>query len=71
MKYERSYSVDKTLTKNTRHKKLSGVCAGIATYHHLPRLGVRIATIIALISFPVAIGVAYVVGAVLMPTSDD
>ena len=71
MKYERSYSLDKTLTKDTRHQKLAGVCAGIATYYHLPRLGIRIATIIALMTLPIAIGVAYLLGAVLMPSSDD
>ncbi|MCJ8318757.1 MAG: PspC domain-containing protein [Colwellia sp.] len=69
MRYERSYSVEKTLAKDNRYKKLSGVCAGIAKYYGLPRLGVRIATIIALITFPVAVGVAYIVAAVLMPSS--
>jgi len=69
MRYERSYSVEKTLAKDSRYKKLSGVCAGVAKHYDLPRLGVRIATIIALITFPVAVGVAYVVAAVLMPNS--
>jgi len=69
MRYERSYSVEKTLAKDNRYKKLSGVCAGIAKHYDLPRLGVRIATIVALITFPVAVGVAYIVAAVLMPSS--
>ena len=69
MRYERSYSVEKTLSKDSRYKKLSGVCSGIAKYYNLPRLGVRIATIVALITFPVAVGVAYIVAAVLMPNS--
>lgn len=69
MRYERSYSVEKTLSKDSRYKKLSGVCSGIAQYYSLPRLGVRIATIVALITFPVAVGVAYIVAAVLMPNS--
>lgn len=74
MKYERNYSahssLQKTLTKDSRYKKLSGVCAGIAKYYDLPRLAVRIATIIALITFPVAVGVAYLVAAILMPSSE-
>ncbi len=74
MRYERNYSthssLQKTLTKDSRYKKLSGVCAGIAKYYDLPRLAVRIATIIALITFPVAVGVAYLVAAILMPSSE-
>lgn len=66
MKYERSYSVKKTLAKDIHHKKLSGVCAGIAKYYELPRLVVRIGAIVALLAFPVATGVAYVVSTLLM-----
>ncbi|MFB1015168.1 MAG: PspC domain-containing protein [Alteromonadaceae bacterium] len=69
MKYQPSYKVEKTLTKDSRYKKLSGVCAGIAKYYDLPRLAIRIATIIALITFPVAVGVAYIVATLLMPNS--
>jgi len=68
MNYERNYSVQKTLAKDTMHKKLSGVCAGIANYYQLPRLGVRVAAIVALITFPVVTGVAYVVAAILLPS---
>jgi phage shock protein C len=67
MNYERNYSVEKTLTKNVINKKLSGVCGGIAKYYELPRLGVRIAAVVALFSFPVVTGVAYVVASVLLP----
>ncbi|WDD98329.1 PspC domain-containing protein [Thalassomonas actiniarum] len=66
MQYERSYSVKKTLSKDVHHKKLSGVCAGLAKYYQLPRLVVRMAAIVALITFPVATGVAYLVSALLM-----
>lgn len=69
MKYQPSYKVEKTLTKDSRYKKLSGVCAGIAKYYDLPRLAIRIATIIALITFPVAVGLAYIVATLLMPNS--
>lgn len=58
----------KQLTKDVLHKKVSGVCAGIAKYYKLPRLAVRIAAILALITFPVATGVAYIVAAMLLPT---
>ena len=68
MQYDRNYSVNKTLTKDIYHKKLSGVCGGLAKYYQLPRLVVRVAAIAALITFPVATGVAYLVAALLMPT---
>jgi len=68
MSYESSYLMKKQLTKDVLHKKVSGVCAGIAKYYQLPRLAVRIAAILALITFPVATGVAYIVAAMLLPT---
>ncbi len=69
MRYQQEYSVNKTLAKDMRNKKLSGVCAGIAKHYEVPRIAVRIASVVALITFPVATGVAYVVAAVLMPNS--
>jgi phage shock protein PspC (stress-responsive transcriptional regulator) len=70
MSYQREYSVKKTLKKDVTYKKLSGVCAGIAKYYELPRIAVRIAVIAALIIFPLATGVAYVVTAILLPTKN-
>ncbi|WP_114327536.1 PspC domain-containing protein [Candidatus Colwellia aromaticivorans] len=71
MLYEREYSssqsVNKRLSKDGSHKKLSGVCAGIAKYYDYPRLVIRVAAIAALIMLPVAMGVAYVVASVLLP----
>ena len=73
MRYEREYSMNQTinrkLTKDHHHKKLSGVCAGIAKYYGYPRLAVRVAAIAVLIMVPVATGVAYVVASVLLPES--
>jgi len=68
MSYQREYSVTKTLRKDSIHKKLSGVCGGIAAFYQLPRVAVRIAAVGALIIFPIATGVAYIVAAVLLPT---
>lgn len=69
MKYEKEYSVNKSITKDVMHKKLSGVCAGIAKHYNLPRLAVRIGAIVALVTFPVATGVAYLVATLLMSNS--
>jgi len=68
MNYERHYSVQKTLTKDNVHKKVSGVCGGIARHYELPRIGVRIAAVASLFMFPVVTGVAYVVAAILLPS---
>ncbi|MBL4822500.1 MAG: PspC domain-containing protein [Colwellia sp.] len=71
MLYEKEYSssqtVSNSLSKDGLHKKLSGVCAGIAKYYDYPRLGVRVVAVVALIMLPVATGVAYVVASVLLP----
>lgn len=71
MRYEREYSSshcnNKNLSKDNVHKKVSGVCAGIAKYYDLPRILVRVAAIGALILVPVAAGVAYVVASILLP----
>lgn len=68
MNYDRNYSIQNNLTKDVVHKKLSGVCAGIAKFYQLPRLGVRIAALASLFMFPVVTGVAYIVAAILLPT---
>jgi phage shock protein PspC (stress-responsive transcriptional regulator) len=71
MKYHREYSaikdVNPILGKNTRYKKLSGVCAGIAKYYNSSRLLVRVIAIVALFLFPVATAVSYVVASLLLP----
>ena len=68
MSFDREYSVNKTLTKDVVHKKLSGVCGGIAKHYNLPRMAVRVGAIVALLMFPVATGVAYLVATLLIPT---
>ena len=68
MSFDREYSINKTLTKDMVHKKLSGVCGGIAKHYNLPRIAVRVGAIVALLMFPVATGVAYLVATLLMPT---
>ena len=71
MRYEQEYSssqtVNRRLSKDGLHKKLSGVCAGIAKYYDYPRLVIRLAAIAVLIMLPVATGAAYIVASVLLP----
>jgi phage shock protein PspC (stress-responsive transcriptional regulator) len=67
MKYEQEYLSKRTLYKDNVHKKLSGVCGGLARYYGLPRFGVRLAAVVSMFVFPVVVGVAYVVAALLIP----
>ncbi|OUS26401.1 hypothetical protein A9Q98_10810 [Thalassotalea sp. 42_200_T64] len=61
------YRVERPLSKDLVHKKISGVCAGLARHFDLPRLGVRAAVVVFGFMMPVASVVAYVVAAFLMP----
>ncbi|WP_068544253.1 PspC domain-containing protein [Thalassotalea crassostreae] len=63
----RKYGVDHGLRKDLVHKKISGVCAGIARHFDLPTFGVRAATVVLGFMMPVATVVAYFVAALLMP----
>ena len=44
---------------DTDHKKLGGVCAGVANYLDVPRTWVRIAAVIGLIIHPPSVLLAY------------
>lgn len=67
MRYEQEFSVRKTLYKDNTHKKISGVCSGLAKHYSVPRLAVRIGAVVSLFMFPVVSSVAYIVAALLMP----
>jgi len=70
--YRENHSPDKepNLSKNKRYKKLSGVCAGIAKHYCFPRLGVRIATVSVFLLFPMAVAIAYLLSALILPSSE-
>lgn len=67
MSFYQKYSTNK-FTRDSIHKKVSGLCAGIARQYKVPRIAVRAAAIISFLYFPVAIGAAYVVASLLTPT---
>jgi len=80
MQYQRQYYREKyfnnnsektinrsILGKDSTHKKISGVCAGIANRYNYPRWGIRIAAIFALLTFPVVTVIAYFVASIIMP----
>ncbi len=67
MRYEQEFLARKTLYKDNINKKLSGVCGGLAKYYSVPRLAVRVGVVVSMFMFPVVVGVAYVVAALLIP----
>ncbi len=71
MGYDSEYSKDinKMLSKDRIHRKLTGVCAGIAKYYGYPRIVVRIAAVLVSIILPIATVVTYVVASLLLPSS--
>lgn len=67
MNYHTRFSNEKVLTRDILHRKLTGVCAGLSQHYGLPRLAVRIVTVLCFISFPKIVAVAYLVASILMP----
>ena len=59
------YREDRQLCLDPYHKKLGGVCAGVANYLDIPRFWVRLAAVIGLMISPptmlIAYGLAYMV----------
>jgi phage shock protein C len=53
------FAEDREIYLDTRHKKLGGVCAGVANYLDLPRFWVRVAAVIGLLIHPPSVLLAY------------
>lgn len=47
--------------KNTLNKRISGVCSGLAQTLSLPVWSTRLVTFLVFLSFPVVVGVAYLI----------
>jgi phage shock protein PspC (stress-responsive transcriptional regulator) len=62
------HTFEKKLTRDSVHEKITGVCAGIARHYGLPRVFVRIAAVLCLVSLPVVTCVAYVAATLLLPS---
>ena len=67
MSYQSKWGFEKTLAKDSRNKKLAGVCAGVANYYQQPVNLVRALALVALLLFPMATGVAYGLAGLLLP----
>jgi phage shock protein C len=55
------------LYKDPIHRKVSGVCAGLAKHWSVPRLLVRAAAVICLITLPTVTAIAYITATILIP----
>jgi phage shock protein PspC (stress-responsive transcriptional regulator) len=63
----RSFDVNR-LYKDTMHRKVSGVCAGLAKHWSVPRLLVRVVAIVCLITLPMVTAIAYITATLLIPS---
>jgi phage shock protein PspC (stress-responsive transcriptional regulator) len=68
MRYQPRYTIEQKLAKDEYHKKITGVCAGVARYYGWSRLGVRIATILAFCAMPLATLMVYFAATLLLPS---
>jgi phage shock protein PspC (stress-responsive transcriptional regulator) len=62
--------VNRRLTRDTRHRVLGGVCAGLARRYGLSATGLRVAFVVSCI-LPGPQFIAYLVLWVLMPADDS
>jgi phage shock protein PspC (stress-responsive transcriptional regulator) len=53
--------------KDSTHRKVSGVCAGLSKHFSVPRLLVRVVAIVCLITLPTVTAIAYATATVLIP----
>ena len=67
MRYQNRFSEQKRLTKDSRDKKISGVCAGLADYYDMPTFLIRILAVVALFCFTSITFVLYVLASIFMP----
>jgi len=63
----RRYFEVNRLYKDSVHRKVSGVCAGLAKHWNVPRLLVRVVAVFCLISLPMVTAIAYITATVLIP----
>jgi phage shock protein PspC (stress-responsive transcriptional regulator) len=63
----RRYFEVNRLYKDSVHRKVSGVCAGLAKHWSVPRLLVRVVAVVCLISLPMVTAIAYITATVLIP----
>ncbi|GGD72934.1 PspC domain-containing protein [Lacimicrobium alkaliphilum] len=55
------------IRKDKRNGKVAGVCAGLARHFNIPAWLVRLVTVICFVTFPMAIAIAYIAAAFLLP----
>jgi phage shock protein PspC (stress-responsive transcriptional regulator) len=64
----RRYFEVNRLYKDSVHRKVSGVCAGLAKHWSVPRLLVRVVAVVCLITLPMVTAIAYITATLLIPT---
>ena len=65
------HSGRRELALDQYHKKVGGVCAGIANYYSIPRLYTRIAAVVALCIIPEATLIGYGLAYFILEERDE
>ncbi|NCP66188.1 MAG: PspC domain-containing protein [Paraglaciecola sp.] len=63
----RNYFDVNRIHRDKYHRKISGVCSGLARHWQQPRWIIRVAAVLCFIALPVATAVAYVTAIILLP----
>jgi phage shock protein C len=63
----RRYFEINRLYKDSTHRKISGVCAGLAKHWNVPITLIRVAAIVSLIALPTVTAVAYLTATIIIP----
>jgi phage shock protein PspC (stress-responsive transcriptional regulator) len=63
----KTFGENRPFYKDTLHKKVSGVCAGLAKHFGFDPLWVRCAAVVVFIAMPIPVALAYVVAVLLLP----
>lgn len=66
----KSYLDTGRIYRDTIHNKVSGVCSGVAKHFEIDPWIVRAITIACFVFMPVAVGIAYILAVILLPTKD-
>jgi phage shock protein PspC (stress-responsive transcriptional regulator) len=66
-KLMRQYFEVNRLYKDQTHRKISGVCSGLARHWNVPKSLIRVAAVVCLITLPLVTVISYIGATILLP----
>lgn len=63
----RQYFEANRLYKDSTHRKISGVCSGLARHWGVPKSLIRVAAVVCLIALPLVTVISYIAATILLP----